>query len=341
MSCQQQCVYESGADGCHTYRIPSLLVTPTGTVLAFCEGRRESASDFGNIDMVLKRSTDGGRTWGPMRVLADDGPNTMGNPCPIVDADSGDAVLLLCRNNERAFAMRSSDDGLSFTSPEEITRQVQPEDFAWTRIATGPGNGIRMSTGRLVAPVWYMAGKMGEPSQEYRSGAIFSDDGGHTWAAGNAVPAKYKDCNECEIVERSDGRLHVNMRTNSGNLARAVAHSEDGGETWSEPQLDDTLIEPVCDASLIHCIRPGSPQEPVWLFANPASTQAREAMTVRASLDEGASWPFARMLHEGPSAYACLAQLADGSVGCLYERGAQRPYEELTFAHFSLTWLLD
>ena len=337
---QELQVFKSGEDGCHTYRIPSLCVTASGTILAFCEGRRKSRSDFGDIDMVLKRSADNGRTWGPMQVLADDGENTMGNPCPVIERESGKIILLLCRNNERAFVMMSEDDGETFTPPDEITSSIKGAHCDWTRVATGPGHGIQMRSGRLVIPVWYMLGKLSEPTREYRSGVIYSDDAGATWKPGQTAPPLLDSSDECEVVETSDGRLCLNMRNDRGEHRRTVVFSSDGGETWSDPEFDQTLIEPICDASLIRLGQTGPDGEPVWLFSNPASNQ-RDNLTVRLSYDEGATWPLSQVLYAGPSAYSCLAELADGSIGCLYERGGDHPYEGLHFARFGLEWIAD
>jgi sialidase-1 len=137
------------------------------------------------------------------------------------------------------------------------------------------------------------------------------------------------------VVERADGALLLNIRSYRGNNRRLVAVSKDGGETWSEPVEDDALIEPVCQASIVRHGGAGGG----LLFANPASTK-REKLTVRLSRDEGKTWPVARVLHEGPAAYSCLAALPDGMVGCLYERGDKHAYETITFARFSLRWLL-
>ena len=142
-------VFRAGDDDTHTFRIPSLRVSAEGTLLAFCEARRKSAADDGDIELALKRSEDGGRTWGPLQILSDDEGNTMGNPCPIIERETGRIILPFCRNNRRVFVMQSTDDGLTFPPPCEITEQLRGLDFAWSRIATGPGHGIQMSSGRL------------------------------------------------------------------------------------------------------------------------------------------------------------------------------------------------
>jgi sialidase-1 len=120
---------------------------------------------------------------------------------------------------------------------------------------------------------------------------------------------------------------------------RAIATSGDGGETWSELSFDDTLIEPVCQASFTRYSWPGENAKNRLLFSNPASTEARVKMTVRLSYDEGKTWPIAKLLHEGPAAYSCLAALPDRQIGCLYERGAEHSYETISFARFTLRWL--
>ncbi len=349
-------LFVSGSEGYHTFRIPALLVTPKGTVLAFCEGRKQGRGDSGDIDLVLKRSLDSGKTWQPLQVLADDGPHTVGNPCPVFDRDTGTIWLPFTRNlgqdtekqilegtskgTREVWIMKSTDDGASWSKPVEITPAVKKANWTW--YATGPGCGIQLtgrpagrpagpSAGRLVIPCdHYLAG-----SKERYSHVIYSDDHGQTWKLGGVIGPH---TNECQLVERTDGTLLMNMRSYHGKNRRALASSQDGGRTWSEVTLDPTLIEAVCQASLIRYAR--SDKQHRLLFANPASSK-REKMTVRISYDEGKTWPVSKQLYEGPSAYSALATLPDGSVACLYERGERSPYEKLTFARFTLEWLGD
>jgi sialidase-1 len=340
---EQAPVFVSGRDGYHTYRIPALLVTKKGTLLAFCEGRKKGGGDAGNIDLLLRRSFDGGKTWARMQVIWDDGDNTCGNPCPVVDTRTGTIWLLLTHNLGRdieskilsgtsaggrtVWVTKSEDDGATWAKPIEITKDVKKPDWTW--YATGPGVGIRLHTGRLVVPCDNnVAG-----SKAQQSHVIYSDDGGASWKLGGVVGPK---CNESQIVELRDGRLLLNMRSYRGDHRRLVAVSKDGGESFAEPTADRQLIEPVCQASILRC--PG--ERGGILFSNPASTR-REKMTVRLSRDEAKTWPYSRLLHEGPSAYSCLAVLPDGTVACLYERGAKSAYETITLARLSLDSLTE
>lgn len=336
-------VYLSGQDGYHTYRIPAIVRTQKGTLLAFAEGRRHSARDWGDIDVLVKRSTDGGLTWSSAITVADLGEDTVGNPAPVVDRRTGTIWLLLTRNpgqvRERdilpglsgptrtVWLTYSKDDGRSWAPPVEITAAVKRPEWSW--YATGPVNGIQLRSGRLVIPCDHVVA--GDLAQRF-SHVIYSDDGGKTWRVGGSAGP---DCNESTVVELSDGALMLNMRSYAGKNRRAVSLSRDGGLTWSPPQLDETLIEPVCQASLI---RFGKKRPAMLLFSNPASTR-RVNMTIRLSRDEGKSWTAAKTIHEGPSAYSNLVELKGNMIGLLYERGDKGPYERITFARLSLRWL--
>lgn len=340
-------VYVSGREGYHTYRIPSLLVTAKGTLLAFCEGRKNSARDHGDIDILVKRSTDHGRTWSAQSIVYEEGGDaeiTIGNPCAVLDRDTGIIWLAMTKNNDRVLITFSKDDGITWSPPQDITKDVKRAGWGW--YATGPGVGVQLRygkhKGRLLIPCDHRERKGGRWVKH--SHVFFSDDHGKTWALGGTV-AEHTD--ECQLVELADGALLVNMRNYWGREGqakdkgqmRAEALSRDGGETWERLSFDSTLIEPVCQASIVRytCAREGTKNR--LLFSNPASRTERKCLTVRLSYDEGATWPVARTLYEGPSAYSCLAVLPDMSIGCLYERGEKSPYETITFARFSLEWL--
>ncbi len=170
------------------------------------------------------------------------------------------------------------------------------------------------------------------------------DDGGKSWRLGGSLD---RHTDECQVVELTDGSLMLNMRNYWGRAGggperggmRAIAISKDGGETWSELSFDDTLVEPVCQASFLRYSDTDSGERNLLLFSNPASKTSRHRLTVRLSDSEGKSWAVARVLREGPSAYSCLTVLADQSIGCLYEGGEKHPYEKMIFARFGLDWL--
>jgi hypothetical protein len=338
----QSPLFVAGKDGYHTYRIPSLLVSKKGTLLAFCEGRKHGRGDAGDIDLILKRSHDGGKTWGKTQVVWDDGENTCGNPCPVVDARTGTIWLLLTHNigsdtqaaivngtskaPRTVWVTKSDDDGTTWTPPLEITGDVRKP--AWTWYATGPGIGIQLKNGRLVVPCDH---QIARTTARYAH-VIFSDDAGKTWKIGGEVGPQ---CNESQVVELRDGGLMLNIRSYRGNNRRLVATSKDGGATFAAPVEDMELVEPICQASILRY--PGA--QGGILFANPASTW-RENLTVRLSRDEGKTWPCARVLHAGPSAYSCLAVLPGGGIACLYERGDKSAYDTIALARFSLDWLM-
>ena len=331
-------VFESGTEGYNTFRIPALIATTEGTLLAFCEGRKNDRRDHGDIDLVLKRSDDGGRTWGPLELVHEEGGNasvTIGNPCPVVDAAVGTIWLPFTRDNDRVFIMSSDDDGRTWSKPRDITTDVKEDDWNW--YATGPGNGIQIKSGphkgRLVIPCDHRVRGNDAWGHSGRSHVIYSDDHGRTWQLGAPTD---RAMNECAVAELSDGRLMLNMRSYRGKACRAVAFSEDGGESWSPAVDDPELIEPVCQASLIRC---DEGEAPCLLFSNPASEKTRHRLTVRLSRDDGETWPATRVLHAGPAAYSSLCMLPDGTAGILYEAGEKHAYEKIAFASFPLTWL--
>lgn len=345
-------VWESGEGDYHTYRIPSVIRTMKGTLLAFCEGRKSGRGDAGNIDLLLKRSSDGGKTWSDEQVLWDDDGHTCGNPCPVVDETTGTVWLLLTHNlgtdheadiirkksksTRTVWVSHSTDDGETWTAPRNITATTKQSSWGW--YATGPGVGIQIKhgphKGRLVIPCDHSYddpnGRLQGGGFEFGAHSIHSDDHGKTWKLGGTIRPK---TNECQVVELNDGKgtLLMNMRSYFGRKRRTHAISRDGGATWSAPQDVPALIEPVCQGSIIRHRWKADGQPGVLLFSNPASEKGRVNMTVRASLDDGKSWPVARVLHAGPAAYSCLVSLPNGDVGCLYEAGEKHAYESIVF----------
>ena len=345
----QRPLWTAGQDGYHSYRIPSLLTTQAGTLLAFCEGRKNNRRDHGDIDLIVKRSTDGGETWSPHEIVYEEGGSaeiTIGNPCPVVDQDTGAIWMPFCRDNKQILITMSDDDGLTWSAPVNISEGVIQKHWVW--VATGPGVSIQMRKGphkgRLVIPCDH--GVMVGENRIMHSHVFFSDDRGESWQRGGLLP---DHTDESQVVELADGRLLLNMRSYWGKVAkradrlgkRALAWSEDGGVTWSELAFDETLIEPVCQGSFLRYTLAADNGRNRLLFSNPASTTERVNMTVRLSYDEAESWPVAKTLHAGPSAYSSLAVLPDHTIACLYERGDDTAYDTLTLARFTLDWLTD
>jgi sialidase-1 len=341
-------LFVAGDGGYHTFRIPSIVVTPKGTLIAFAEGRRDAAADSGHIDLVARRSTDGGASWSPLQIVGDNGPDAWVNPCAVVDRRTGTLWLLSTQNRGgdkekeitagltgtgiTVWALESDDEGATWSKPIEITASVKRPEWTW--YATGPGIGIQTRTGRLVIPANHA-----DASGIHRSHLFYSDDGGRSWAIGAiATPGS----NESQVVELADGRLMHNMRNHPPKPApnfRIVGISADGGLTYADaPAEDRELVEPPAQASIIRYTAPVTDGRSRLLFSNPASTR-RERMTVRLSDDEGQTWSAARVVHDGPAAYSSLVTLPDGRIGVLYERGEKSPYERLTLATFPLEWL--
>ncbi|MCK4746159.1 MAG: exo-alpha-sialidase [Bacteroidales bacterium] len=340
-------LFESGAEGYRCFRIPAIVTTANGTLLAFAEGRRNGCSDTGDIDLVMKRSTDSGRTWSDLVVVWDDGENVCGNPAPVVDAHTGMIHLLstwnlgedrehqiiegASRDTRRVFVMRSDDDGNTWSEPEEITTDVKKENWTW--YATGPCHGIQLQNtphrGRLLIPCDHIE----DGTKRYFSHTIYSDDQGETWELGGNTPQD--QVNECTVAELTGGRIILNMRNyDRSQKSRKVAFSEDGGMTWAGLVADATLIEPICQASLL-MVRSSEEKSHTLLFLNPAHEDERRMMTLRTSHDGGVSWTGAMVLHKGPAAYSDLTRLSNGDLGCLYEAGVSSPYQGIVYHEIS------
>jgi sialidase-1 len=330
---EQVDVFTSGTNGYHTYRIPAIVLTCDHTLLAFCEGRKNGRGDRGNLDLMLRRSTDGGKTWQPMQLVYEEGGAariTIGNPCPVVDRTTGTIWLPFCRNNDRVLMTHSTDDGKTWAKPIEITQDVKKPQWEW--YATGPGHGIQLSSGRLAVPcdhrdkskaedrAWKLSG---------RSHVICSDDHGTTWRLGGVTEQRM---NECEVVELADKSLLLSMRNHFGNSLRAFATSTDAGLTWSKAKHHEQVYCPTCQSSM-H--RYSFDPKNIILYSGPGGP-GRSRMTIRLSKDEGKTWPVAKVLYEGSSAYSDLVVLPDGTIGCLYERD---DYGKITFARFAIKWL--
>ena len=362
-------VFEANTLGYAHFRIPGIVVTPKGTLLAYCEARKSTRGDWGTIDIFLRRSTDGGKTWQPARKIVTPPPGanknpvalkqnlgaaheiTVNNPVAIVDSKTGAIHFLYCIEYGRCFYMRSDDDGKTFCEPVEITsvfEEFRPE-YEWKVLATGPGHGIQLQNGRLVVPIWLSTGTGGHAHRPSCVSTIYSDDAGKSWKRGEIVvrDPNPKNPSETVVVQLADGRVMLNIRHESRPNGRGVSISTDGATGWSSMRFDPQLPEPICMGSIVRLTLASKSKKNRILFANPHNFEntERKNLTVKLSDDEGDTWTVAKSLEPGLSGYSDLAVGPDGTLYCFYERGtasegAFHP-KSLCVARFNLEWLTD
>lgn len=322
-------------DGVHSYRIPGITVTDKGTLIAVYDIRYKNSADLpGNIDVGMSRSTDGGQTWAPMKVIMDMGEphdnNGVGDPAILFDPETKKiwVTALWSKGNKSIagsrpgltpdetgqFAMVSSDDdGLSWTAPYSITTQVK--NPAWNLFFNGPGNGIAMKDGKLVFAAQYW----NEKAIPY-STIIYSSDHGQSWKSADGPKS---NTTESQVIETTPGTLMLNMRDNRGSF-RSVATTNNFGSTWVEHHTSySALPDPVCMASIVKLpVQTKGKQQEVVFFSNPATQSGRYNMTVKASLDLGESWnPVNELLYDDRRGfgYSAITGIDDQHIGILYE----------------------
>ena len=356
---EQTDLFVGGQDDYNTYRIPSLICTKNGTVLAFSEGRKDNMTDGTPTDIVLKRSSGNAGKWTPaflpLRAEGRSRHNTMMwlplqtlihsahgeaymNPVPVIDQSDGTVYLLVNLYPQPykdvpadIWLTKSTDEGATWSKPVDITPGTGRKEL-------GPGVGIQLRSGRLLV-------------QGY-DGVVFSDDHGKSWKSGGVAKG---EVNETQVVELADGSIVLNRR---GQPSRIVMISKDGGQSWSEPIADANLPDPDCEGSLIRYTREdqGYTRNRL-LFANPVSgaiaagtvpsdPRGRFNVTVRLSYDEGKTWPVAKVIRKGPGAYSSMTVFPDGTIGIIFETGETYGgyvdhYGKLVFARFNLEWLTD
>jgi sialidase-1 len=351
-------LFTARSAGYHNYRIPGVVVTANGVVLAYCEARGGTGGDWDPIDILLRRSRDGGNSWEPPVCIAshrDYGAGPVNNVACIADRTPGVVHLVYCHNYARCFYRKSEDDGATFAEPVDITATFDAfrSEYDWNVLATGPGHGTQLRNERLVMPVWLSTG--GRAHRPSVVSTVYSDDGGRSWERGEMVVRhgeRFVNPSETALVELSDGSVMANIRSESPEHRRVVAVSPDGATRWSEPAFDDALFDPVCMGSLGRW----SWEPNRILFVHPNTLEQtlpgrwsrafdRKNVTVRLSEDDGRTWPYAKPVESGPSAYADLAAAADGTAFCFYECGyvGERMTDtaSLTLARFNLAWLLS
>ncbi len=359
-------VFEQGKDGYGSYRVPVLLRLHRGVLLAFCEAR-QILSDHAQNKIVLKRSPDDGETWGKMKTVADAGSDALNNPLVVQDVVTGDVILMyqeypMTSPDEveveeqwishvsqnfpanvhegavvegytgkicRTFIQRSSDEGVSWSDPEEITTQVKRPRKV-TSYAGGPGIGIQLKIGqyekRIVMP--FSQGPWGA----MKVYAVLSDDGGKSWRYGNTAPCNAgEQANEVQVAELKGGSLLLNARSFKGKKRRKTAVSRDGGTSWSPLKDAEDLVEPECQGSTISFYR--RKEFDGLLYCGPSDSALRRNGVLKKSADEGLSWQGIRTVYEGFFGYSSICQSNDIEIGVLFERDQ---YEKISFRRLKI-----
>ena len=342
-------VFNSGEDGYNTYRIPAIVQAKNGDLLAFAEGRKNGGGDAGDIDIVMKRSTNNGNTWGAMQLVQDEFSNptanvTIGNPAPVVDLldplHPGRIWLPFSRNNSRVFVTYSDDNGLTWSNRTEITATAKDPSWGW--YATGPVHGIQLvrgsNAGTLIIPSDHQPAGGGG----WGSHVLYSSDHGATWQIGaddTHTASSPIHPNENVAVELVDGRIYFNAREQNGSNAatRAIAYSSDGGLTYDAPFVaEPNITTPVVQNSAIRfAATDQGDARNILVYSGPGDPTSRRDLTILVSFDEGTYWGMKTVLHAGPAAYSDMVKINSEQIGVLYEAG-QSLYGKIEFASFGL-----
>lgn len=361
-------VFTSGTEGFKSFRIPAIIKLTDGSLLAFAEGRVDGMNDFGNIKIVTKKSIDGGKTWGPLKIAVINNSLQAGNPSPVVDLtdpaypkgriflfyNTGNASESKVRKGQglrEVWYKTSADGGDSWSAPVNITLQVhrpkQPQinaayNFAedWRSYANGPGHAVQFASGKYKGRIYVAANhSAGEPQSHYADGrahGFYTDDHGKTFKLSDNINTP--GGNEAMAVTLSGNKLMINARNQLGNIReRIVAISNNGGENWDTTYFDPQLPDPVCQGSILNIGKVKG--KAVLAFCNAADTVKRDNLTLRISFDEGKTWPISKVIAKNPageidgySAYSDIVKLSDTHIGVLYEKNG---YKEIVFQDVS------
>ncbi|TDQ16539.1 sialidase-1 [Algoriphagus boseongensis] len=361
---QETIVFEAGKEGHAIYRIPAIISLPNGDLLAFAEGRVNGSDDFGDVNLVMKRSLDGGFTWSPIQTLVDYDSLQAGNPAPVVDlfdpeypqgvvylfyntGNNHEFDIRMNRGVREAWMMKSFDLGKTWEQPLNITLQVHkpnnpdfnpsytnPED--WRHYANTPGHAFQFQQGPFKGRIFVAANHSVGPPQEnfseYLAHGFFTDDQGKTFWLSESI--RFPGSNESIAAELSGGRMIMSTRNQRGNIRqRILAFSSDGGKTWDEEYFEEQLPDPVCQASILAIGEENG--NTILAHSNAADTEERNYLTIKLSYDEGKTWDhvipvdFTSESKKLPwTAYSDLVNIDDKTLGILYERDN---YHQLVF----------
>ncbi len=337
------------------YRIPALVVSKSGMLLAFCE-RRDGLHDHAENDIVLRRSFDGGQTWAPIQIIAEEAGDSLNDPCAVVLV-SGRILLRYTHfpqgvharktahtviaepgysgpKNVRILLMHSDDEGQTWSAPRDVTRAMRRQEA----ISIGsPGVGLQLTRGehrgRILLPN-YEVYHIGDNKRATDNSVCFSDDGGETWGLTKTIEddGPQASGNEAQLAELPDGGLLMTSRVFPEINGRLVSFSSDGGETWSKLRMAKDLLTPACMSSILRYSWPDDETGSVLLHTLPRTQDSRSNGTLMVSRDEGQSWEPVKVIVPGDFAYSCLARLPNGDVGCLYETD---DYHKIAFQHLN------
>lgn len=331
-------VFKQGDNGYACFRIPAIVVANNGHILAFAEARKTSCSDTGDIDLVMKKSTNNGKSWSPLTVLFNDGNNVCGNPAPVVNVATGTIHLVTTWNHgddheseiiagtskysREVFHMFSNDNGNSWSKPKNITKSVKLPNWSW--YATGPVHGIQIKNGAYKERLVISSNHITKDDKKYYSHCIFSDDNGLNWQLGGISPNE--KVNESTVSELDSVVLMLNMRNYQRDSikGRQLAFSFDGGSTWKNQYIEKNLPEPICQGASLTIYRNN---KNVQLFSNPSNTDARKNMAISISRNNGKTWKSKIKIFENHAAYSDLTELKNGKIMILFEAGNKNAYE--------------
>lgn len=376
-------IFNGGTEGYVEYRIPSAVVLPNGRIIAFIEGRSIHRDQAEN-DIVAKYSDDQGISWSKPIIVAADGEASLNNPC-VVYVEENNRILLMYQrfppkstegsapvgvdgeNIMRAFIVSSDDNGLSWSTPKDITLQVKHREA--NSVCSGPGVGIRVNSGpdkgRIIMPF------NGNGSTRWINYIVYSDDLGENWKM--APGESGYGTNESQIVQVGDTEFMFNARShrypadttyrspdgwnpwNFNKVTRNRAHipvTMSGDQTqWHTTRVMENQPDPTCQGSIIRIGKLGDGKPSCLLLSNPASQHThifpdrayaqtppmRINGTVKASYDEGESWKYAKRIYGDRFTeyqYSVLVDLGNGKIGCIFEA-----HPEVRFAVFDMKWL--
>lgn len=330
-------LFANGSQGYHCFRIPAIVQTPDGTLLAFAEARRNDCSDFGDIRIVMRSSHDDGQNWSGLHTIASNGNLQTGNPMPVVDtmdpryphgrvflvyttSDVDEDALAKGHGSAHVWYRASTDDGAKWSAPVEITSSVKLP--SWGNYGTGPGHGLQLTDGpqkgRIFIPAFHTEGQPRADQSEGRAHSFFSDDHGQTWKLGATVA--WPATSESTAAQAGDGSVVMNSRDESGSShARILSISHDGGEHWDKSLIARDLPDPACEGSMVSY--EGPDRKRVLLFSNLLNTkEPRQGLSISESADGGQSWPRHTLIEKGSSAYSDLVVMRGDKLGILWER---------------------